>query len=72
MRAIRHALAAALAMLTAGAVLVAQTPVAHACGCLSPNLFLFLADAEVCGIKHEEDAKPARAVRTHSATDEDS
>src|SRR5262245_40610302 len=36
MRELRHALAAALALVTAGAVLVAQTPVARACGCLSP------------------------------------
>jgi hypothetical protein len=36
MRNARHALGAALALLSAGAVLVAQTPVARACGCLSP------------------------------------
>ncbi|HEX5059166.1 MAG TPA: DUF2330 domain-containing protein [Kofleriaceae bacterium] len=36
MREVRHALAAGLALLTAGAVLLAQTPVAQACGCLSP------------------------------------
>src|SRR5262245_7306066 len=36
MREIRHDLVAALALVTAGAVLVAQTPVAYACGCLSP------------------------------------
>ncbi|HEY5949633.1 MAG TPA: DUF2330 domain-containing protein [Kofleriaceae bacterium] len=36
MRDVRHALVAALALVTAGAVLVTQTPVARACGCLSP------------------------------------
>jgi hypothetical protein len=36
MRDVRHALVAGMALLTAGAVLVAQTPVAQACGCLSP------------------------------------
>ncbi|HEY5922062.1 MAG TPA: DUF2330 domain-containing protein [Kofleriaceae bacterium] len=36
MRELRHALAAGLSLVTAGAVLVAQTPVAEACGCLSP------------------------------------
>jgi hypothetical protein len=36
MRDVRQTLVAAMALLTAGAVLVAQTPVAQACGCLSP------------------------------------
>jgi hypothetical protein len=36
MRDRRHALLAGLSILTAGAVLLAQTPVAEACGCLSP------------------------------------
>lgn len=36
MRDRRHALLAGLSLLTASAVLVAQTPVAKACGCLSP------------------------------------
>jgi hypothetical protein len=36
MRDLRPALAAAIALVTAGAVLVAQTSVAQACGCLSP------------------------------------
>src|SRR5678815_5914324 len=36
MRDRRHFLVAGLSLLTAGAVLVAQTPVANACGCLSP------------------------------------
>src|SRR6185503_12522449 len=36
MREVRHALVAASALVTAAAVLVAQTPVAYACGCLSP------------------------------------
>jgi hypothetical protein len=36
MRELRQALAAGLALVTAAAVLVAQTPVAEACGCLSP------------------------------------
>ena len=36
MRDRRHVLAAGLSILTAGAVLLADTPVAEACGCLSP------------------------------------